>query len=140
MIDHTLVRSERGAFSVFARGGVLPSDRNLISWYADAGFGIKGLFNRPQDTLTFGVAYNSISRDAAALDQDNLILNGPPYPIRSSEIVLEMSYIWQVAPWWSIQPDIQYIIRPGGGVPHPDNPLLTVGDAFVAGVRTTITF
>jgi porin len=140
VIDQMLWRSDTGSFSLFARGGVFPSDRNLLSWYIDGGFGVKGLFNRPDDTLTFGVAYNRISRDAAGLDQDNLILNGPPYPIRSSEIVFELSYLYQVAPWWTIQPDVQYIVRPGGGVPHPDNPAAAVGDAFIAGVRSTITF
>ncbi len=34
---------------------------------------------RPDDTLTFGVAYAKISPDAVALDRDNLVLGGPPY-------------------------------------------------------------
>lgn len=140
VLDNTLLRGEQGSFSVFTRGGVLPSDRNLLSWYVDAGFGVKGLFIRPQDTLTFGVAYNQISKNASGLDQDLLALNGPPQPIRSSEIVFELSYIYEVAKWWTVQPDIQYIVRPGGNVPHPDDTTRTVGNAFVVGARTTITF
>ncbi|HVX98848.1 MAG TPA: carbohydrate porin [Pseudorhodoplanes sp.] len=140
VIDQMLVRNDAGSFSFFARGGASPSDRNLLSWYVDGGFGVKGLFGRPDDTLTFGVAYNNISSDAAALDQDTLALNGPPYPIRSSELVFELSYIYQVAKWWTIQPDVQYILRPGGNVPDPSNPALTVGNAFIFGARSTIVF
>ena len=78
--------------------------------------------------------------DARAADQDVLALSGPPYPIRSAETVFELSYTAQIAPWWSIQPDLQYIVRPSGGVPDPNDPSRTVGNAFVTGVRTTITF
>ncbi len=137
--EHVLRQKDGTSVGLFARGGVLPSDRNLISWYVDGGIGWKGVLGRADDVFTVGVAYNNISRDAAALDQDMAILN-PPYPIRSSEIVFEASYTWQVKPWWTIQPDIQYIVRPGGNVPDPVNPLLTVGNAFVVGARSTVTF
>ena len=80
--------------------------------------GIKGLLpSRPADTLTFGVAYAKISRDAAALDQDTLAFNGPPYPIRNYELAFELNYALQLAPWWTVQPDLQYIVHPGGNVP-----------------------
>ena len=72
--------------------------------------------------LTFGVAYAKISSDAAALDQDTLALNGPPYPIRDEEVVFELNYQAQIAPWWTVQPDLQYIVHPGGNVPDPNNP------------------
>jgi porin len=95
---------------------------------------------RTDDVLTFGVAYAKISRDAAALDRDTLAINGPPYPIRDQEVVFELSYAAQIAPWWILQPDLQYIVHPGGNVPDPDNPNVTVGNAFVAGLRSTIKF
>ena len=44
-----------GAFllSVFLRGGFVPADRNLESWYIDGGVGVKGLLpGRADDTLT----------------------------------------------------------------------------------------
>ncbi len=140
VIDQMLWRGDAGSFSVFGRAGGSPSDRNLLSYYIDGGFGVKGLFNRPDDTLTFGVAYNKISKDASGLDQDLLALNGPPQPIRNSEVVFELSYMYQVAPWWIVQPDVQYIVRPGGNVAHPDDANSTVGNAFVFGARSTIVF
>lgn len=141
VIDQMLWRSEGRSVSVFVRAGASPSDRNLVSRYIDGGIGFKGLLaSRPDDTLTLGVAHSKISKDAAALDQDILALNGPPFPIRSAETVFEASYIMQLAPWWSLQPDFQYIVKPGGNVPHPDNGTKTVGNAVVVGVRSTINF
>jgi len=54
--------------------------------------------------------------------------------------VFELSYIAQLAPWWTLQPDVQYIVRPGGNVPDPNDGSKTVGSAFVIGARTTINF
>jgi porin len=131
----------RRSISVFSRGGLVPSDRNLVSWYVDGGIGIKGPFpDRPDDTLTVAVAHSHISKDASALDRDTLALNGPPYPIRSGETVFELSYIVQVAPWWTLQPDLQYIVRPGGHVPDPNDPSRALGNALLLGARTTIIF
>jgi porin len=141
MADQMIWRSAASSVNVFLRGGVAPSNRNLLSFYVDGGVGIKGPFaGRPDDKITFGVAHARISGDAADLDRDTLTISGPPYPIRDHETVFELSYIAQIAPWWSIQPDLQYIVHPGGKVPHPDDPNVTVGNAFVAGMRSTISF
>ncbi len=141
VIDQMIARGSESSASFFVRAAMSPSDRNLMSWYLDGGVGFKGLVpKRPDDVLTFGFAYASISDDAVAADQDILALNGPPYPIRSAETVFEASYLAQIAPWWSVQPDLQYIVRPAGGVPDPNDPSRTVGNAFIAGLRTTVTF
>jgi porin len=141
LADQMVWRSEKQSLNLFMRGGFAPSDRNLISYSIDAGAGLKGpLPGRADDTLTFGVSYAKISRDAAALDQDTLALNGPPYPIRNEEVLFELSYQAQIAPWWTVQPDLQYIVHPGGNVPDPANPNSTVGNAFVADIRSTIKF
>ncbi len=139
--DQMVWRSGKRSMNLFLRGGASPSDRNLISFYLDGGAGFVGLLpGRPNDVLTFGISYAKISRDAAALDQDTLVFNGPPYPIRDEEVVFEVSYQAQIAPWWILQPDLQYIVHPGGNVPDPNDPNATVGNAFIAGVRSTITF
>ena len=139
--DQMVWRAPGRSLNLFVRGGLSPSDRNLISYYVDGGAGLKGLLpGREDDVLTFGFAYAKISRDAVALDQDTLAISGPPYPIRNEEVVFELSYAAQVAPWWTIQPDLQYIVHPGGNVADPNNPALTVSNAFVAGVRSTIRF
>ncbi|MGH6726455.1 MAG: carbohydrate porin [Pseudolabrys sp.] len=139
--DQMVWRAGKSSGNLFARAGMSPSDRNLISFYVDAGAGVKGLLpGRDDDVLTFGVAYAKISSDAAALGRDTLAFNGPPYPIRNEEVVFELSYQAQIAPWWIVQPDLQYIVHPGGNVPDPNDPNATVGNAFLAGIRSTIKF
>ena len=139
--DQMVWREDARSLNLFLRGGVSPSDRNLISAYFDGGAGFKGLLpSRADDVLTFGVAYARISSDAAAADQDALAFNGPPFPIRNEEVVFELSYQAQIAPWWTVQPDLQYIVHPGGNVADPDDANATLGNAFVAGIRSTIKF
>ena len=44
----------------------------------------------------------------------------PAYPIRDYEMLFELSYQAQIAPWWIVQPDLQYIVHPGGNVREPE--------------------
>jgi porin len=134
--DQTVWQRGDTSISVFTRAGVVPSDRNTVSFYIDGGVGLKGLIpGRVDDTLTFGAAYEKISPDAVAADRDALL----PI-IRSNEVVFEVSYAAQIAPWWVVQPDFQYIVRPGGRVGDPANPLVPVKDAAVIGVRSVLKF
>jgi len=137
--DQTIWQRDARSLSVFLRGGFSPSSRNLISYYADGGIGLKGLFaGRPDDQLTLGVAYAKISRDTVTADQD-AAQHTPSYAVRSSEIVYELNYTAQITPWWTLQPDLQYIVRPNGGQ-NPDDPTRSLNHAFVVGLRTTIAF
>jgi porin len=141
--DQMIWRAQKGpqSLNAFLRAGTSPSDRNLVESYIDGGLGLKApLPGRDDDVLTFGIAYQKISRDAAALDLDTRAFTGSLFPVRDKEIVLELDYLLQLAPWWQIQADLQQIIHPGGNVPDPLNPAQTIRDAFVAGARTTIKF
>jgi len=138
--DQMIWRGAASSVNLFARGGAVPSDRNLVSYYVDGGVGIKGpLPNRAGDTLTVGVAYSKISPAAVALDRDFLAFNGPPYAVRDAETLLEVSYAAQIAPWWIVQPDVQYIWHPSGGQ-NPQDQTMSLDHAFVAGIRSTIKF
>ncbi len=139
--DQTVWVSGKQSLNLFARGGLVPSNRNLISYYVDGGFGFKGLVpGRDDDVLTFGFAYSKISRDAAAFDEDNLTINGPPVVVRNYEALFELNYTVQIAPWWTLQPDLQYIVHPGGNVADPDDAAAAVKNALIAGIRSTIKF
>ncbi len=120
---------------------MVPADRNLLSWYMDGGFGITAPFReRPDDVLTFGVAYSNISPDASALDLATRSIAGSSYPIRNGETAFELSYTAQITPWWTLQPDLQYIVHPGGNVPDPDDPSHVIENSFLVGLRTTVAF
>ncbi len=62
--------------------------------------------------------------------------------MRDYELAVELTYQAQVTARWSIQPDLQYIVQPGGRVaaPPPANPERTVPDALVIGVRNVVKF
>tara|TARA_B100000614_G_scaffold216847_1_gene201833 strand:+ start:300 stop:728 length:429 start_codon:yes stop_codon:yes gene_type:complete len=142
-----MVWQEAGAedqgLSMFLRLGATPEDRNLVSFYADAGMAYKGPFDgRDDDVVGIAFGYAQISDDASDLDRDNILLNGVNNPVRDYEAVLELTYFAQITPWWSLQPDIQFIFHPGGNVADPNDPtgVRAIDDAVVAGLRTTISF
>jgi porin len=141
VIDQMIWRGTDTSVSLFARASMTPNNRNFISWYVDGGIGVKGLLpGRADDVLTFGVAHSHISKDVSALDRDMHSVVGSSHPMRSGETVFELSYILQMTPAWTLQPDIQYIVRPGGGVLHPEHVDRVLGNALVMGVRSTLTF
>ena len=60
------------------------------------------------------------------------------YPVRSGETMIEVMYEAQWTKWWTVQPEVQYIIRPGGGVLNSDGSLRP--NAWVLALRSTISF
>ena len=138
--DQMVWRGKDVSLNLFLRASASPSDRNLLSFYIDGGAGLKGpLPGRIDDVLSFGVGYAEISRDASALDRD-MAAAAPGFPIRDYELLFELSYQAQIAPWWIVQPDLQYIVHPGGNVRNPNDPAAVIGNAFIAGLRSTIKF
>lgn len=133
--------------SVFGRIMYTPqADRNLIDFALNAGVVWHDpLPNRATDTASLGMGFAHVSSSAAAYDSAvaafaHITDPGSFNPIRSSETYVEASYIYQVHPWWQIQPDIQYVFRPGGGIANPNDPSTLVGNELVVGVRTNILF
>ena len=52
--------------------------------------------------------------------------------------MVEMIYQAQIAPWWMLQPEIQYIFRPGAGVLNSDGSFRQ--NAFVIALRSALNF
>jgi porin len=126
---------------VFLRAMGAPGDRNLVDFSLNAGLDLKApLPGRADDA--FGISYGlaQISGRAAALDRDRAFFAGLPLPVGSNEQVVEVTYLWQVAPWWQLQPDFQYVFNPGGGIGTPGDPTRRLGDEAVLGVRAHIAF
>jgi porin len=111
-----------------------PGDRNLAEVFADGGLTYKGLFGRDNDTAGIGVGWLKISGVASAADK------AAGVPPRTAETVVELTYQAQLAPWWIVQPDFQYVFNPSGGVLNPNGSGQKVGSAAVLGLRTTVTF
>ncbi len=118
-----------------------PSDRNLVDFDLYTGATYKGIIpGRPDDTAGIGLIHTRVSDQISQLDVDMGLVSGVWHPIQRSETVLELTYQIQMAPWWTLQPDFQYVFNPGGSIPDPNNPTQPIADAAVFGLRTTIQF
>lgn len=142
MLDQMFYRvpgTDDQGVSGFLRAGGVPNDRNLISFYADAGLVYKGpLSGRPDDKIGIATAYARVGEHARQLDADIGRFGDFYYPIRSGEAMIEMMYLAQLTPSFTLQPDLQYIIRPDGGVLNRDDSLRP--NAWVLGLRSTLNF
>ena len=132
------------ALSAFIRVmGTPQSDRNLITFSANGGLALKAPFKgRDGDIVGVGFGYGLISGNTSAADIDaaSFAAPGTLSPVRSSETFLETFYTINLATWWQLTPDFQYIFNPGGGILNPSVSNQLVHDEAVFGVRTTIAF
>jgi porin len=127
--------------SLFTRAmGTPEQDRNLIDFSLNAGLVFHEPFlHRDDDTFGIGMGFAQVSGSAAGLDQDTGILTGAYTPVRSSETFVEVTYQYSVAPWLMLQPDVQYVFNPGGGIANNAG-TERVKNELVLGVRTNILF
>lgn len=129
--------------TAFGRVAYSPPDRNLIDLYLDGGIGFVGFVpGRPIDRFGVAMAYMRISNTARRLDVDTQLFTGVQSPVRSNETLIEMIYEAHVKPGWLVAPYFQYVFRPSGGIPNPNDPsgLARIGDAAVFGITTTIRY
>ena len=127
---------------VFGRVAFEPEDRNLLSFYCDTGLNYKGLIpTRDQDVFGIALGYGQIgnatksSQQQATEEYDidgNLIQVTPGSSGVSYEMAIETTYRIQATPWLTVQPDVQYIIHPGGSQ--------DLANALIVGVRATVLF
>ena len=118
---------------VFARVMAAPGDRNLVSFSANAGLVVKApLPGRDNDTFGIGLGYAQLGSAARAFEQ----ASAPGSPVHTGEAYLEITYQYQVTPWWTLQPDFQYTFDPI----NPGNLGQRIGNEAVVGMRTNIVF
>lgn len=117
----------------FLRFSAAPSDRNLTQFGVDGGLVYKGLFpSRDHDTLGLAASYLEVSDDISRVQREaNGVFPGA-FVVADYEGVVELSYKFQLAAWWTLQPSLQYVIHPGGSK--------QIQDAWVLGVQTTLRF
>lgn len=145
-MDQMLWRRQQGGdqgIGAFLRIAGSPGDRNLVNFYIDGGLTWKGLIpGRDDDVLALGAGYARISGAARGLDRDTAAFAGQDSPVRNYEAVFELTYIAQVTPWLTVQPDFQLIIHPGanaaviGAAGQPT----TIANAAILGLRGTVRF
>lgn len=111
----------------WVRTGLAQPRFNAVGWYLGGGLVYTGPFaSRPSDRLGVAVASARLGgryRDAVRLS------GGETDP---AETTLELTYRAELLPWLTLQPDVQYVINPGG-----DRGLK---NALVTGLRIEIGF
>jgi porin len=138
MFDQVLVRfgepaSHRG-FGV--AGSFLASPDQSISqmpYFFTAALVTRGIFiSRPRDIIGLGVVYGHFSNDLQNFLQRAQQLN-PTVGVQSHETVVELTYrLALLKSALYIQPDLQYVFRPGGTG--------RISDALVLGAQVAVNF
>jgi porin len=127
VMDQQIYQHGGQAISLFVRSGGAPSNTNFVDYYVDGGFNFTGFIpGRDDDVAGIAVARSHVSD---VFSDAQVAQGGLPL---TAETVIEATYKVQLAPWWSVQPDFQYIITPSG-VQGSQN-------AVVLGVRTSVAF
>ncbi len=119
--------SEQG-LTLWAAGGYYPQHNiSIVPFQVNGGLIYQGLLpNRDTDRALLGLIFGKFSRDYASVVE--AAGNGRP----DYEFVLEAAYRFQIAKYAYIQPDLQWIVRPGGTG--------RVADAVVLGTMVGLTF
>ena len=117
-------------------GSILVSPDQSVSqmpFFSTAGFLVRGMFpSRATDVAGFGVVYGRFSNDLQD-SQRRARQSDPTVGVQQYEIALELTYRFRFrGDALFFQPDLQYIIRPGGTG--------RISDAFVAGFQAGINF
>jgi porin len=133
-------KTDGQGIGVFLNVEHAPEDRNLISLFVTGGVNWTApLPTRPKDVAGLAFTYAGLGAAARQYGQDVIYYNGFGAPYAPSETVIEATYLVHLKPWLSLQPDLQYVLNPGAGVPTSQAPA-PLKNALVGGVRMTVNF
>lgn len=125
---------------VFAQVQGAPAAFNMSNLFIEGGMNWIGPFpGRDNDTFGLGVSYLGISPQTRRLGNGVIYYTGAGTPYATNETVVELTYVYQVAPWWALQPDLQIVVNPGANIPSNLSSKPLKNDV-IAGLRATITF
>lgn len=127
MVYQESPESDQG-LTLFVASGYYPQENiSIIPWQLNLGGFYTGLLpGRPNDKTILGLIHGRFSSDYSNMLE--AAGNGKP----TQETVVELGYRIQLTKYAYIQPDIQYVSRPGGSG--------RIGDAIIVGAQIGITF
>jgi porin len=139
MFDQKVTRNAvDGGLSLFLNYTAQSQQTAVIHRWASTGFVYQGLFaSRPQDRLSFGYVRASVNRHLNAYQRllgDAGAVDDPDWALNSAEQLYELAYGFQVRPWLSVRPDLQYVVKPGA-FRHLDT-----ANVLAAGVQVRVAF
>ena len=129
-VEHRLTREraeEEQGLAGWVRLGLADEKRNPIGRYAGVGLSYTGAVRgRDQDQVGVAIAvaeFGGVLRRSSALAGE---------PLDRREVNIEATYRAPLTSWLTLQPDVQYVINPGG---RPG-----VADALILGLRAEVGF
>jgi porin len=115
MIYQEAPGSDQGLIAFVASGYYPQTEISIVPFQVNIGLNYTGLFPcRDRDHTMLHFIYGDISRDYARS------VRVPGGRLAESEKVVEFAHRFQLTPWSYFQPDIQYVIAPGGTGDIPD--------------------
>lgn len=88
--------------------------------------------HRDADFIAVLFARGSVNPRLTQYQEDRNAVSPGSVGVQTYESIAEIDYNIQIAPWLSVRPNLQYVIRPGGTG--------TIPNAFVIGLHTGVTF
>ena len=132
--------AEGQGVSLFLQLMGTPADRNLSELSIAGGVSVKGPFaGRADDQAGLAVTFLGIGAPARRLADDVIRFTGTGFPAARGETIVEATYQASLAPWLKLQPDVQYVVNPGAGIPAEKSPLSLKND-WIVGLRVTVNF
>lgn len=130
MADQVLYREagnskdEARGLSTFVRAGLAPNaDRNVVTFDFETGLNYTGLLpSRAQDITGIGFAFTRLSDPYVRANEGT----------SHHEAIVELTHLVVLGDHFSLQPDIQYIVNPGG--------MGGLRNALAAGLRFTLNY
>lgn len=126
--------------SLFWHLAINDRDTATMDYQTQLGAVYKGPFSgRPLDFIGLGVskmhANSRLAHKAQLLNQEKGIndYDDPAYtPVRHSEYVTELNYSLKLTPWFTLRPNLQFLVHPGG--------VEEIKNAWVVGSQVAIRF
>ncbi len=124
--------------SIFLQAMIAPEDRNLSNLFIAGGVNSKGpIPGRPKDAAGLALTYAGIGAGARHFSSDLIFHTGTGTLYRRGETVIEATYRARLAPWLYAQPDVQFVVNPGAGIPTAQSAVPLKND-LIFGVRMTV--
>jgi porin len=125
--DHLVWREKaegEEGLGAFLQTGGAPGNQNLVNFYLSSGLSYRGLLpKRNGDELGFGLVHSALNDAWVAAGESGRY---------SARTLIEVNYKAQLGRYFSVQPDVQYIIHPGA--------VRTAHNALIGMVRCTLAY
>ena len=132
--------TEAQGIGLFAQIMHAPQDRNPSDLFIEGGLNWKGAIpGRSHDAAGLAVTYAGIGGAKRRYGEDLVFYDGSGAPFSPGETIIEATYRARLTPWFKVQPDVQFVINPGAGIPTAQS-RQPLKDAVVLGVRVTVNF